>query len=310
MPTKLDDAKIKYIIREKKKGTSNTKIADGVGISTRHVRRLWPRYAATGSLPVIKSAGRPAAKISDEDVRRVLDAYGNEGVGVGRVAKALRHQNISGRTVYKVMKEHGLVEPCPTKSKKRKWVRYERLHSNSMWHTDWHVMKDYRMKDLSLITYLDDASRCVTGFGLFDEATGQNAVQVLRQAVQAFGAPSSILSDNGSCFVGVRRGTPKGSWRPTIFENELLDLDIHLINSRPYHPQTNGKLERFHRTIEDEVGRHDSLEDFITYYNERRLHWSLDIDNCQTPLKAFHDKAADESARVANPNWMEADVHG
>ncbi len=67
---------------------------------------------------------------------------------MGRVAKALRHQNISGRTVYKVMKEHGLVEPCPTKSKKRKWVRYERLHSNSMWHTDWHVMKDYRMKDL------------------------------------------------------------------------------------------------------------------------------------------------------------------
>ncbi len=104
MPTKLDDAKIKYVIREKKKGTSNTKIADGVGISTRHVRRLWSLYEATGSLPVIKSAGRPAAKISDEDVRRVLDAYGNEGAGVGRVAKALRHQNISGRTVYKVMK--------------------------------------------------------------------------------------------------------------------------------------------------------------------------------------------------------------
>ncbi len=87
-------------------------------------------------------------------------------------------------------------------------------------------------------------------------------------------------------------------------------LDIGLINSRPYHPQTNGKLERFHRTIEDEVGRHDSLEDFITFYNERRLHWSLDIDNCQTPLKAFHDKAADESTRATNPNWMEADVHG
>ena len=57
------------------------------------------------------------------------------------------------------------------------------------------------------------------------------------------------------------------------------------------------------------MGRHDGLEDFITYYNERRLHWSLDIDNRQTPLKAFHDKAAHEATRVDNPDWMEVDIH-
>ena len=136
-------------------------------------------------------------------------------------------------------------------------------------------------------------------------------MEVLRQAVAAFGRPASILSDNGSCFVGVRSGDmPKGTWTPTVFENELLDLDIHLINSRPYHPQTNGKLERFHRTLETEVGRHDSLGDFITYYNERRLHWSLDIDNRQTPLKAFRDKTAHETIRTDNPYWMEIDIHG
>ena len=128
-----------------------------------------------------------------------------------------------------------------------------------------------------------------------------NAVDVLRQAILAFGTPASILSDNGSCFVGVRSGTPRGTWVPTAFEGELLDRGIQLINSRPYHPQTNGKLERFHRTLETEVGRHDSLDDFITYYNERRLHWSLDIDNHQTPLKAFHDKVAYETIRVDNP---------
>ena len=70
--------------------------------------------------------------------------------------------------------------------------------------------------------------------------------------------------------MGVRKdGVPKGTWTPTVFENELLELGIHLINSRPYRPQTNGKLERFHRTLETEVGRHDGLEGFITYYNER-----------------------------------------
>lgn len=86
--------------------------------------------------------------------------------------------------------------------------------------------------------------------------------------------------------------TPKGAWTPTVFENELLNLGIHPINSRQYHPQTNGKLERFHRILETEVDLHDSLEDFVTHYNERRLHWSLDIDNHQTPLKVFRDKTA------------------
>ena len=59
------------------------------------------------------------------------------------------------------MKSHDLVTASPAKSKQRKWVRYERIYSNAMWHTDWHVMKDPRMRGLNLITYLDDASRCV-----------------------------------------------------------------------------------------------------------------------------------------------------
>ena len=58
------------------------------------------------------------------------------------------------------------------------------------------------MKGLNLITYLDDASQCVTGAALFKEATSENAVTVLRQAICEFGVPATVLSDNGSCFVG------------------------------------------------------------------------------------------------------------
>ena len=172
------------------------------------------------------------------------------GSGVCRVTKASADNNISGRPVYDTMKEHELVEPCPAKTKRQKWVRFERQYSNAMWHTDWHVMKDFRMRDLNLITYLDDASRCITGYGVFQEATGPNAAKVPRQAVGAFGRPVSILSDSRSCFVSVRGDNiPKEMWTPTVFENELLDLGIHLINSRPYHPQTDGKLERSHKTL-------------------------------------------------------------
>ena len=134
--------------------------------------------------------------------------------------------------VYDILKPHGQVTASPAKSKQRKWVRYERLYSNAMWHTDRHSMKDTRMKGLRLITHLDDASRCVTGAALCKDATSQNAVAVLRQAVGRFDVSAIVLSDNGSCFVGAgRHKKSSGTWTPTLFVDELLTLDIGLINS-------------------------------------------------------------------------------
>ena len=69
-----------------------------------------------------------------------------------------------------------------------------------------------------------------------------------------------------------------------------MDRGIELINTRPYHPQTNGKLERFHRSIEEEIYHYESLSDYVQYYNERRLHFSLDMANRETPLRAFFCK--------------------
>ena len=64
---------------------------------------------------------------------------------------------------------------------------------------------------------------------------------------------------------------------PTLFENELLERNIVLLNSRPHHPQTNGKLERWFRTLEKELTHFESIDEFIEFYNERRTHWSLDM---------------------------------
>ena len=155
--------------------------------------------------------------------------------------------------------------------------------------------------------YLDDASRCVTGAALFKETTPANAVAVLRQAIPRFGARASILSDNGFCFAGRGGRKQTGPWTPTLFESELLRLGIGLINSRPCHPQTNGKLERFHRSLEDEIRHYPSLDDYIEHYTDR-LHFSLDIDNYETPLMAFHKKKVADEIRHQNPKWMEDDT--
>ena len=82
-----------------------------------------------------------------------------------------------------------------------------------------------------------------------------------------------------------------------------------MINSRPYHPQTNGKLERFHRSIEEEIHHYESLFEYIEYYNERRLHFSLDMHNYETPLKAFSARKTTEAIRTNDPQWMGVDTN-
>jgi len=196
------------------------------------------------------------------EVEAVLRLYAEQDVGVVRTARRARQElDISYGRVYRIMRENGMVSPSAARSGQRKWVRYERMYSNTLWHVDWHVMKDPRFRGLKLVTFLDDSSRCVTAARLFTEATSENAVAVLAEAVGRFGTPATVLSDNGRCFNGGRskKNLPRGSWSPTAFEAALLDRGIEMINSGPYHPETNGKLERFHGSIETEIHHYGSL---------------------------------------------------
>ena len=315
MAQQLTDSQVRYAIREYKKGRRTSDIAQEVRVTQRHVQRLLAEYGRTGRPHEFRRPGRRPVPITGREVDLVIRQC-RMRAGVQRTARALRAEHaISYGRVYRIMKDAGRVVPSPARSGRRKWIRFERRYSNAMWHVDWHGMKDPRFRGLNLVTYLDDSSRCVTGAGMFKEATSENAVSVLRKAVRQFGRPATVLSDNGSCFVG-RRGrsrgggrAPAGSWKPTAFEKELLDLGVDLINSRPYHPQTNGKLERFFGTVETEICHHESLSDFVAYYNEQRLHFSLDIDNLETPLRAFSSRKATKAIRKNNPQWMEEDRH-
>ena len=100
-----------------------------------------------------------------------------------------------------------------------------------------------------------------------------------------------------------------GTWQPTVFEEELPEGGIALTSSGPCHPQTNGKPEGFHRSIEEEIWNYESLGAYIDHCSERRLHFSLDIDNYETPLMAFGNRKATESIRKEEPKWMEKDAH-
>ncbi len=164
-------------------------------------------------------------------------------------------------------------------------VRHEREHSNSLWHTDWHEIKDPRWKGKWLIAYEDDASRFITSFGVHETLTSEYSVLALESAIKEHGKPASMLSDHGSTFYAVEsERREKGM---TEFQNCLLKHKIRFILGRVNHPQTNGKIEKFIDVFENKIKYFPSIEEFMKWYNEVRPHGALDL---KTPVQAYYGK--------------------
>ncbi|MGB6533792.1 MAG: DDE-type integrase/transposase/recombinase [Candidatus Nitrosopolaris sp.] len=101
--------------------------------------------------------------------------------------------------IHKIL-NHRLASNDTNKRRRRKWVKYERRHSMSLWHTDWYLIEDDLWRGKWLIAYLDDASRFIVGYGIFDEATTENAISVLDDCINGYGKPLELLTDHGSQF--------------------------------------------------------------------------------------------------------------
>ena len=313
---KLDKSKVEWIIREKRKGTHNRMIAEQYGISVRWVQKLWRRYKDKDEIEFPIPMGRPKGCAPGRQEHSAILSAASDGThgaaALERVLKLLRGIHIPHNALHKVLKDAGFAVSQPRKSGRRKWIRYEREHSNSLWHTDYKQLDDGRW----FICYEDDASRFVVGYGVFDEATTKNALAVLDQAIRDHGKPAAILTDRGSQFYATESEAKKKG--VSEFEKRLVELEIRHILARVKHPQTNGKLERLHGELQrklhlfekasaskttrrgsgdSHVGgpfnagpERDPVERFMEWYNYRRAHMSLDWDNLETPAKAYARK--------------------
>jgi putative transposase len=97
--------------------------------------------------------------------------------------------------IHKALMQEGLANKDPKKSRQRKWVGWERRHSNSMWHTDYTEADNGKQ----IILYEDDASQCIMGYGEFSNATTDNAISVFDDVIELWGVvPRELMSDHGS----------------------------------------------------------------------------------------------------------------
>lgn len=258
---KLDSIKVSWIIRQKENGMKNADIANSMKISTRWVQKLYSRYRNSGNIPVLRRPGRPKIIITEEMkciVESTFKKFRCCAVFLEKIVD-VDGIHIPHNTIHKILRSKGLAEEQPKKNKRRKWIRYERAYSNSMWHTDWEKLDDGRW----FLCYQDDASRFIINHGVFTEATTENAITVLSEAIAKHGRPASILTDHGAQFYSnkseyKRRGVSE-------FEKELVRLGIKHILARVNHPQTNGKLERFHGEIQRKQKWFDTIDELVDW---------------------------------------------
>jgi putative transposase len=284
---KLDPVKVEWIIKQKENGTKNSVIASSMGVSVRRVQRLYSMYRSTGAIPELKRPGRKRVETTDQERTIIEKTYARFEVNaltLERVIGVEHGMHIPHNRIHAVLKSLGLARDEPRKQVRKKWIRYERKYSNSLWHTDWTLIEGMGW----LIAYLDDASRFIVAYGLFPEATSQHAVDVLKEAIKNHGRPASILTDRGIQFYAVEaEDRMRGS---TVFERYLVENEIRQILSRVSHPQTNGKVERFFRTVKDKLDRFENIDALIEWYNMTRPHMSLNLEIIETPNQAYARK--------------------
>jgi transposase InsO family protein len=196
-------------------------------------------------------------------------------------------------TVHRTLVRRGLVTAQPQKRPHTATCRFEFPAPNACWQIDATRWELARGPAAWIMDVLDDHSRLVPAAVVGSAPTIELAWAAISTAATSYGLPAQVLSDNGSCFTG--RGE-----RLCDFERDLAALGVRTSHSRPYHPQTCGKIERFHQTLKRWLttqplaasysALHAQLDTYLTYYNHDRPHRAL---HGATPIERWAASPAD-----------------
>jgi transposase InsO family protein len=282
-------------------GRSKSEVARDYDVSRQWVQQLVKRYEADGDAAYLPRSRRPhhspqAITIEVEDrivrLRKTLTKRGLDA-GADTIAAHLATDpsitNVPAiSTIWRILKRRGFVTPQPHKRPRSSWKRFEAELPNQCWQADvthWHLAHGGGVEILNII---DDHSRLAIATLARRTIGGPDVTATFTTAFTTWSPPASVLTDNGAIFTGA----PRRGGR-TALEITLGTLGINYLTSRPYHPQTCGKVERFHQTQKKWLTAHPAgtiadlqhlCDQFRTYYNQRRPHRAL---NRRTPTQAY-----------------------
>ena len=275
-------------------------VAAQYGVSESWLFELLARYKSEGEAAFEPRSRRPhrvPTTTPTETVDLILELREKLTVagldsGPDTIKWHLEHHHstmVSRATISRYLSRHGLVVPEPKKKPKSSYIRFVAAMPNETWQSDF---THYRLTrpdgrpgaDCEILTWLDDCSRYALSVTAHHRVTGPIVLATFRQTVAEHGIPASTLTDNGMVFTTRLAGGKGGR---NHLETELRRLDVAQKNGRPWHPQTQGKVERFQQTMKkwlraqpDQPSTIDDLQAlldaFVEEYNEHRPHRSLD----------------------------------
>jgi transposase InsO family protein len=268
-------------------GTNVRELCRRWGVSSTAGYKWLSRYRAEGSAGLSDRSRRPKSspgRTSATMEAQVLAVRGENPVWGGRkIRRVLEDEGVtdppSASTITQILRRHDRLNG-PRAGQRRDWTRFEHGAPNELWQMDFkgHVaMGSGRCHPL---TVLDDHSRYALEIGACGDERGTTVRPRLEQVFRRYGLPWRILADNGPPW-----GTAGNEQKHTPLTVWLLDLDVPVTHGRPWHPQTQGKDERFHRTLKAEVLDARALQDlehaqkafdaWRVVYNTRRPHQAL-----------------------------------
>lgn len=294
------ETKLQAALTVRLDGVRVSALCGELGISRQTFYKWRRRYEAEGLVGLAERSRRPhrspgviPAALEDEIVRlrKTLPVDKGAQTIAYHLARA-GWQVPSVATIHRALRRRGQVVDQPQKRPRSSWKRFEFPDPNGAWQIDatkWHLAGD---AEAWIMDILDDHSRLVTAARAWPTPDSDAVWDAFTTAVASWSPPACLLSDNGTCFTGrfVSR-------TENVFERNLRTLGVRHILSSPAHPQTCGKIERFHQTlkrwlVQQPLARsltelQAQLDEFLVFYNEQRPHRAL---HGATPWERWHGR--------------------
>ena len=265
---KLADGKTVYQAR---------KVAD---VSVRRVYQVKEAFERTGEIPKIgDSNGRPSRpfeKWEIEIVKQVYEKYRVSADTLERLIDRDYEKHIGHNRIHKILIYLGYAKKKSYKDiRKKKWKRYERRHSLTAVHIDWHYFKG-----TWVFCVEDDASRKLLALIESEKESTDNSILGMELALK-HGQIKQCISDHGSTF------TSNFIDAKSRFREYLKSREIKCILCRIRHPRSNGKVEKWFQAYDRHREAYKTTEEFLYWYNDLKPHKALNFDELETPSQAF-----------------------
>jgi transposase InsO family protein len=261
-------------------GRTVAELARAHGLDRSTIHRWIRRYRAGGAEALMPRSRRPHSSPAQTPIeveeaivllRKQLD---EEGLDAG--AETLRYH--LGRqfevvpsvsTIWRILHRRGFVQPQPAKRPRSSFCSFEAGLANEMWQSD---MTHWSLADgsgVEIVSFLDDCSRVVVGCEAVRVTRAVDVAAMFHRASNVWGYPASLLTDNGAIYTAKYRGGK------VKIESELEALGITFKHGKPYHPQTQGKVERFQQTLKRWLAKQQPPISIDELQRPARHVWSL-----------------------------------